>query len=518
MMTAALPLLKRARRSTRAFARVVPAALTVLTALSAGCALNPPPRSVSAEPPAQWFAPLSAIEATGAATGSALAHNGRLDDLADWWAQQGDPLLAELIADAQAVSPTVATARSRIEEARAAQTAAGAARVPTLDGQANASRARSQPSGPAAAPIASVAQLGLQAAWEIDLFGRNRAGLDAASERLAASGALWHDARVSVAAEVASRYYSHASCRELETITRADATSRGETARLTDLSAEAGFIAPATAALGRAGAAEASARLTEQAARCELDIKALVALSARNEPELKQKIATTQSLRAQAAPISIATAMPVSARVPAQTLAQRPDVFSAARDVAAASDAIGSAEAERYPRLTLSGSIGAARGRSSGVSASFDTWAIGPLALTVPLLDGGRRAANVVAARARYDAAAAGYRASVRQAVREVEEALVNLQSTADRDADAQQAVQGYQASLLGTEALYKNGLASLIDLEDGRRRLLTAQTTLALLQQTRALAWVALYRALGGGWTPVLGSPADDAQAASAR
>ena len=480
-------------------------ALTLLAVLVSGCALTSPPRAVSAEPPARWFASLPATQAATSATldtASTLPHNGQLSDLSDWWAQQGDPLLAELVAAAQAVSPTVASARSRIEQARAAQVASGAALLPTLDAQAAASRSRAQPTGAGLAPIASVLQLGLQTAWEIDVFGRNRAGQDAASERLAASGALWHDARVSVAAEVASRYYSYASCRELEAITRADATSRLETARLTDLSAAAGFIAPATAALGRASAAEANARLTEQAASCEQGIKALVALSGLNEPDLKKKLAATQSGRAQAAPITIAT-------VPAQMLAQRPDVFSAAREVAAASDEIGSVDAERYPRLTLSGSVGAARGRSGGVSASFETWAIGPLALTLPLFDGGRRAANVEAAKARYDAAAASYRASVRQAVREVEEALVNLQSSAARDGDAQQAVAGYQASLTGTEALYKNGLASLIDLEDGRRRLLAAQTTLALLQQTRNIATVSLYRALGGGWTPALASPA---------
>ena len=91
----------------------------------------------------------------------------------------------------------------------------------------------------------------------------------------------------------------------------------------------------------------------------------------------------------------------------------------------------------------------------------------------------------------------------MRQAVREVEEALINLQSTAARNTDAQTAVDGYRASFSGTEALYKNGLASLVELEDSRRALLTAQTTLASLQQSRNTAWVSLYRAMGGGWTP---------------
>ena len=186
-------------------------------------------------------------------------------------------------------------------------------------------------------------------------------------------------------------------------------------------------------------------------------------------------------------------------------LAQRPDVFSAERDVAAASADVGQAQAQRYPSLSLTGSIGASRFSSGGQSADLSTWSIGPLAVSLPLLDGGRRAANVQSAQARYDEAAALYRAKVRQAVSEVEQALVTLQSTAAREADAQIAVEGYRASFTGTEALYKGGLASLVELEDVRRSLLAASLTQVSLQGERLAAWVALYRALGGGFTPAL-------------
>ncbi len=474
---------------------LAPVALAVV--LLAGCALQTPPRTVQAPPPSQWFAPLPPAGLAGAgAADASLPHNGRLTDLTRWWQQQGDPLLVELIVSAQAVSPSIASARSRIEQARATRVAAGAALVPTLDASASITRSRSQPMAPGASPLSTTAQAGLNASWEIDVFGGKRATSNAATERMAGAEAQWHNARVSVAAEVANQYYSYRTCRELETITRADAASRQESARLTDLSMKAGFTAPATAALARASAAEASARATDQAARCELDVKALVALSSLQELDLKKKLTLAQVNAAQAAPILIAN-------VPVEALAQRPDVFNAAREVAAASDEIGSADAERYPRLGLSGSIGRSQVRSGGVRGDFTTWSIGPLSLQLPLFDGGRRAADVDAARARYDEAAAVYRGSVRQAVREVEEALLNLQSTAARGLDAQTAVEGYRASFNGTEALYKNGLASLVELEDARRTLLTAQTTLASLVQSRNTAWVSLYRAMGGGWTP---------------
>ena len=449
-----------------------------------GCATLAPPARVSSPVPQQWFAP--------------LPHHGTLTDLSQWWQQQGDPLLVEVIAAAQAVSPTIASARSRIEQSRATRVAAQAALLPSLDASASLSRGRSQLAAPGPAPIATTAQAGLQTAWEIDLFSGQRASRDAATERLAGAEALWHDARVSVAAEVASQYFSLRSCRRLEAVTRADAASRQQTADLSALSVRAGFTAPATGDLARASAAEASGRNTQQGAQCELDLKALVALSGMEEPYLREKLASDQPKRTPLATISIAT-------VPADALAQRPDVFNAGREVAAASADMGSAQAERYPRLRLNGSIGALQVRSSGVTSGLDSWSIGPLAVSLPLFDGGRRAANVVAAQARYEEAAALYRARVRQAVREVEEALVRLHSTAAREDDAQTAVAGYRSSFIGTEALYQSGLASLVELEDARRTLLAAQITQVSLQQERQVAWVSLYRAMGGGWTPAL-------------
>ncbi|RYX94565.1 MAG: efflux transporter outer membrane subunit [Comamonadaceae bacterium] len=451
----------------------------------ASCATPTPPSSVEAAAPAQWQAP--------------LPHGGTLTELSLWWQQLNDPLLAQLIDAAQAVNPNLATARSRIEQARATRTAAGAALLPALDGSLNASRGLSQSTVPATA--ATTVQGGLQAGWEIDLFGGNRSASNAAQLRLDGAQALWHDARVSVAAEVANQYFSLRTCERQLSVAQRDATSRAETARLADLAARAGFQAPAEAALARASAAEASARLTQQRALCDVDVKVLVQLTALPEPQLRQQLASSPSSPALAASFAISS-------VPAQALAQRPDIFYADREVAAASADVGFSQAQRFPRLTLGGSVGTARVRAGGVTSELDTWSIGPLALTVPIFDGGRRAADVDAARARYDEAAALYRARVRQAVREVEEALVNLQSTGARNDDAVIATEGYRQSFAATEARYRSGLASLVELEDSRRTALAAETALVTLQRERVAAWIALYRAVGGGWTPQTPAP----------
>lgn len=443
----------------------------------AGCAVPTPPTSAAGAPPPQWQAP--------------LPHNGSVGDLSQWWQSLGDPVLVQLVQAAQAASPTLASAQSRVIQGRAARALAAAALSPTLDANASAARGVTR----TLLPTATEVQASLQASWEIDLFGANRRAEEAAQARLESAQAQWHSARVSVAAEVATVYFSQRACELQWAIAQADATSRVQTARLTGLSAQAGFTAPGTFALARASAAEANAILTQQRASCDLDIKALVALTALPEAVLRQELAAAPTDLAPAASLTLGS-------VPAQALNQRPDLFSAQREVAAASADVGQVRAQAYPSLTLSGSVGLQGYRALGLSETGATWSIGPLLLSVPVFDAGRNAANLEAAQARYDEAAFLYGARVRQAVREVEEALVRLRSTAERDGDAVVADQSYRESLDAAQARYQRGLASLVELETTRRVALASTYALVALRRERIQAWIALYRAVGGGWS----------------
>ncbi|KQQ33872.1 RND transporter [Duganella sp. Leaf126] len=555
------------------------------------CAVTTPAPQVDPQAPLQWQAP--------------LPHGGSRANLASWWRHQGDALLAELIESAQTVSPTVASAAARIAQSRADQVAAGAALVPNLDGTGSISRANQQ----SLTPMGTTSQVALQASWELDLFDANRAVRDAADARYQSAQAGWHDARVSVAAETANQYYALRACQRLMEVARQDAASRADTARLTALSANAGFESPANLALARASAADGNSRYLAQRASCDVNLKALVALTAMPETALRRRLARDDSTAVQAvaagarataraidAPVagtaagSPATAPAINAPVagtaadapamartvdaqvagtaagspatapvidapvagtrfdapamartidapvagsaadapasahtidaplagpaigvpelPAQTLAQRPDVFTAEREVAAASAEVGGARAQRYPRLGLSGAIGIANFHSAGVNTRTDTWTIGPLSVSVPVFDGGRRRASEAAASARYDAAVVNYRATVRQAVSEVEQAMVNLDSTARRALDASTATQGYRSNFDAVEQRYKNGMASLFELEDARRTRLAAEQNEVTLARERNAAWVALYRAAGGGWTAPAPAP----------
>ncbi len=456
--------------------------LLPLLALALGaCAGLPPganetPAAASLTAPPRWQAP--------------LPHGGQLTDLSRWWQQFNDPLLTQLIDAAQALSPTLAAAQSRIAQARAAQVAAGAALGPTLNASVSASRGRQDLS----LPLGNSTSAGLQAAWELDLFGGNTAGRDAAQARLAGAQASWHEARVSVAAEVAGAYLGLRACEAQLAQTQLDAKSRSETARLTELATKAGFQTPATAALARASAAQGSSLLTQQHAQCDLNVKSLVALTGLAEPALRGQLANGSAQLPQPAQIAVSS-------VPAEVLAQRPDLFNAAREVLAASADLSQSQAQRYPRIVLNGSIAAARFTSTAGTLDDTVWSLGPVSVSLPLFDGGTRRANVDAARARYREAGASYAARLRGAVREVEEALIALQSTAARGGDAQVASAGFAVSYQATEARFKGGLASLFELEDARRSVVQAHSALIELQRERVAAWISLYRALGGGW-----------------
>jgi NodT family efflux transporter outer membrane factor (OMF) lipoprotein len=453
-----------------------PACLSLL----AGCAaLAPAPAPVpSASEGPRWQAPLP------------IAAGVAVVPAAEFWAGFGDPALAPLLQAAQAASPGMAAAAARIERARATQTAATAALLPQASATAAASQGRSGPG----LPTSTSASAGVQAGWEIDLFGANAAGRLAASARLRGAEALLADARTAVAAEVTSTLTSLRACEAQSRTTQLDADSRAETARLTDLSARAGFTAPADAALARAGAAQARASATLQRGQCDTLVKSLVELTDLPEPALRAQLAGATA-RLPQPPAVLPPALP------AELLAQRPDLQDAALAVQAAAADRDRAIALQWPQVSLSGSIGGLALRSSGETQRGSTWSIGPLSVDFPLFDGGSRAANAAAARAEYDSARADYQAAMRRAVREVETSLVALQSTAERFDDARSATTDFEAALVATEARQRGGLASLLDLENARRNALAAQSALIELQRERAQAWVTLVRALGAGW-----------------
>ncbi len=450
--------------------------------LLGACAVTAPPPPEPPALPAAWYAP-------------PLPHGGSSADLARWWARFNDPVLTDWQARAQAQSPDLTEARARVFAARAQLRGEQSASNPQVAAVASASRA-GQVLGQ---PLATTLGAGVQASWALDLWGGAQAGVDAAQARQDAAGASWHEARVLGASDLASRDFGGRRSRVQLQVAQADLDTRAATASAAAKSEGAGLTAPAVAALARASAAEAASRVQQQRQACEQQLKSLVALTGMNEPTLRTQLAQAPALPAGP---TLDGLLGVAA-VPAEVIRQRPDVFRAQRTLVAAAGSVGVAQSALLPSLSLSGNLLRSRVHTAGMAVSFNSWAVGPFTLSLPLTGRGALQAGVDSAQASYDSAAVAYAATLRNAIAEVERALVALAALREQQASNQTALAGYSQSFTGTEARYRVGLANLNELEEARRLKLNAESSAVALQQSRIQAWIDLYVALGGGFDP---------------
>ena len=477
-----------------------PLALMLGLVLS-GCAVGPSYRQPTPASPADWYAP--------------LPHGGTVEAMAQWWQQFDDPVLSRLVKEAESSSPSLTVAWANIQKARATLTTARASGLPSLDASSSISRGKQAQGtfgqGTFGADASTESEVmttrssGMDASWELDLFGKVRRNTEAARARIDARVDDWHDARVSLAAEVANTYTQYRACGLLADAYERELTSITDTENATAVSVRAGFSSPADGSLARASMASTKSTLVSQRAQCELLVKSLVNLTGTNEPALRTMLAEGKTSVPQPSALEVRS-------VPAEVLHQRPDLASLERELAAASAEIGVAQADLYPSLSLSGSISVS---SNSLVSSQQTWSFGP-SLSIPFFDSGRRRAAVDSARATYAAALANYHQGVRDVVTEVEQALINLDATARRTEEAERAAQEYRRYFNAAETHWRAGGVSLLTLEEARRSALSAEVQLTTLQRERVEYWIALYKALGGGWQA--GTPASSPEALAAQ
>lgn len=422
---------------------------------------------------------------------AALPHKGSTVALLNWWKTFNDPTLSSLLQAAEVDNPTLAEAAAAIASARASRLQARAAAFPAVDAEASLTH-----SGTFDADDTKLSTLStgmLDASWEIDLFGAVRHATESAAARLEAAKAEWHDARVSLAAEVASEYINYKACQLLSQNQQDNLDSLRNTERITLSAVKAELQAPSEEILARASVASAAAALNVQQTQCELDVKAMVALTGIKEPVLRKRLTHADQELPSPDAFEVTT-------LPIQLLSQRPDLVAAERRLAAASAEIGVAEANRYPRFSLLGSIATEHSKISKVSTTTDLWSFGP-SLSVPLLDGGALRAQVTQAQASYDAALATYKSAVRKAVKETEQSLIRLGAANRRCNDLTSSARDYRGYYA---SVYQNWLAggvSLLTLEVARRDALLAEQRAIAVQRDQILYGIALYKALGGGW-----------------
>jgi NodT family efflux transporter outer membrane factor (OMF) lipoprotein len=426
-----------------------------------------------------------------------IAHQGSVTNLSHWWKNFNDVTLNAFLTAAQQQSYSIAKAKSNIEQARANLIGANAKSFPMIDSNLGYNRAMFNYGGPSSISR-TIEQFDIQSNWEIDLFGGIARQKEANESQLESTILTWHDARVAVAVELANAYVDYRYCENKKTLVSQDLNSRQLSEKLTTISNQAGFNSSSDLALIQANLAQASNTLSQQTAQCEKEIKSLVAMTGLKEIEVRQHLKPienqTNSLP-KPPPFQIDS-------LPAKVVLQRPDVSAAEREVAYASANIGVAEANRFPKLTITGNIAPAfQSINAGTILFTPTWAIGPT-LSLPLFDAGKRFANLQVAKAQYETAVVNFHSVVRTAVKEIEEAQIRLTSVSQQLPQVRANLEHHQKILFNTQELYNAGLSNLIDLESTKHDVLSAEMALQDIEYEKVRAWIALYRAAGGSWT----------------
>lgn len=460
----------------------VHAPLAALTAIAlAGCAVGPDYQPPQADVPAQWTA------ATGARALDAAV-------LAEWWRQFRDPLLDSLVADALAANLDLATARAQLREARARRKLAGAQLGSTVDASISSSRSTpsEQTGGGATRELYSA---GFDASWEPDIFGGLRRGVEAAEADLGASAESLRDTRVSLAAEVVLNYVDLRTAERRLALTEASVAERRETYDLTRWRAQAGLVSELDVAQARTELENASAALPALRTSVSEAQNRLAVLLARAPGELRQRLAATAAV-----PLAGSTA---AAGIPADVLRMRPDVRAAERRLAAQTARLGEAEAARYPRFNLSGTIGLEALTFSGLddSGAGTHSLLGNV--TAPIFHAGRIRANIEIRDALLEQARLAYEAAVLTALQDVENALVAVANARERHTQLVSATASAREALRIAEQRYASGLADFLSVLVSQRTLLTLEIELAGSTGELATAQIQLYKALGGGWAP---------------
>lgn len=413
-----------------------------------------------------------------------------------WWLRLRDPLLNRLIEQAVEANPDVAKAKAVVREARATLQQTTAGLFPSVSGTASVTDNKTSAGSSSvlvdSAPYA-LHQASFDSSWELDLFGGTQRSIEAALRSEQSAVEDLRDSLVTLIGDVAAYYVDARGYQARIALAQRTSVSQRDTEKLTRSKYEAGSGNAVDLAKATAQAASTEANVPTYEAALAADIHRLGILLGRPPDGVA-------SLLAQSAPVP-APRMPLPTGIPADLLTCRPDVASAERKLAQATAKIGQAEADRYPAVSLTGSVGTSALRAGDLAKySSVSWSVGP-SVTVPVFDAGKRQAAVRIAEAQRDQAFATFHSSLLTALEDVENALVSLSRERIRATKLSEAAKNYREAARLSRSLFETGSASFIDVLDAERSLYSAEDSLIQSKVSTAKDYIALAKALGGGW-----------------
>ena len=415
-----------------------------------------------------------------------------------WWKTFGDAQLDELVDRALAQNLDLRAAFARLKSARALRGVAEADALPSLDARGGYEQRRESRNTPFGAfiPQTDIHTIAVDASWELDLWGRVRRSVEAASGELDASAADAEAAAITVAAEVVSAYVDLRAAQHRLKIARSNLALQEQTQSLVDARLQAGLTVERDAAQARTNVESTRARLPSLEASASAAENRLCVLLACAPGALPVTLADE-------APIPTAPAR-IAVGVPADLLRRRPDVRAAERRFAAAVARIGAVDAERYPRLSLGGTLGLSANSASEVfDADSDLSAFGP-SLRWNLFDGGRLRQRVAALEADAESMQVAWEQSVLLALEETENAMTRFVREQSRRASLQRAAKEARRAVELAETQYRAGLSDFQTVIDSERTVAAIEDDLAMSEAAIASGVVEIHKALGGS----LGAP----------
>jgi multidrug efflux system outer membrane protein len=412
-----------------------------------------------------------------------------------WWELYQDPVLNDLVAKARQNNTDVKLAVARVEEADAFMREVGAALFPQIDLDSGASRSRvtelgSNPAVSGFKPVRNDYNIKLGTSFELDFWGKLRRAKESARAQSLATRYAKDTVDLSLSGLVASNYLLLRSLEAQITVSRDSLRSREESLALTKRRLAGGV---------------SSALDVHQAEVASSNLVAQIADLVRQRAVVEHQLAVLTGvldLKLAEGDIKNLPIPPVPpAGLPSSLLEARPDVRQAEQDMIAANAKIGVAKAALFPTISLTANYGGESAELGDILKSAARIWTGGLSLNLPIFDSGRLNARVDQATAQQKQALASYEGSVQTAFREVNDALVTVRQSAEREAALQTSEAAAKQALEIADNRYKSGYSAYLDVLDSQR--VYNDTALAFIQsrQSRLVATVDLFKALGGGW-----------------
>ncbi|GGD65751.1 efflux transporter outer membrane subunit [Croceicoccus mobilis] len=438
--------------------------------------------------------------------------SGETPDLVRWWQAFDDPVLTGLIEQSLEANTDLGVALSRLRQAREALVVSRSSLFPSLSAAGGYNRQESIRGGGTTVtlPDGTVTtvggggsdsfSLGLDASYQLDIFGGNRSAVRASRADLEAAGFDYASTMRLVESEVARNYILARAYQSQLANARASLAIQDDNLEIAGYRVMAGLVSSVDEEQARSSRAQSAASVPQIGQQYNAAVSRLGVLTGQAPGAVKPIMEAVQ-------PIPTGPSDP-GAGIPADLLRRRPDIRSAERQLEAAAAQIGVARAALLPTLSISGSLDT---NATSFSRLFDTITSGLFAgISQSLFAGGRLAAQARQAEAAADGAFASYRGTVLTALEDVENAVTALRAARERETLYEVALDAANNSAIYARAQYQSGLTDFTTLNAQEIALISARNGLVQAQSDRANALVALYDALGGGWDPE-GNPAYD-------